>query len=363
MKQLFVYCTLGLIGLQACNTEKEQVHPQKKVLVEAVYASAILSPLEEYDLIALAEGQLVKVSIREGDEVQPGQKLFEIRNVVQQARLQAAADALTLAKENAAKQSPYLREQAILVENANSRYINDSVQWQRYVNLAKSEIGTKADFDRISLAFQTSKNDWLNARSRYNRVKDQIAQEKLQAEAAFAAAEEEMRNYRIHADRAGMVFEVFKEEGEMIRRGEQLAVLGASNETLLRLKVDEADIQKVKVGQLVIVRLDMMPDSIFEASVSRIYPRLNRKEQAFTVDAVFKTEPRLKLSGLNAEANIIIQKRSDVLAIPKTFLQNDTVWLLKAGEEVAVRVKTGVSDNDWIEITAGLTENDILIQR
>jgi multidrug efflux pump subunit AcrA (membrane-fusion protein) len=142
-----------------------------------------------------------------------------------------------------------------------------------------------------------------------------------------------------------------------------LAVLGASGATLLKLKVDEADIRKIKVGQQVLVRLDILPDSIFEARVSRVYPRLNRKEQAFTVDAVFNQEPGLNLSGLNAEANIIIQKRAAVLTIPKTLLQNDSVWLLKEGKEVAQRVRTGISDDEWIEIVAGLNENDVLIQR
>jgi len=363
MKHFFGYCLIGLIGLQACQSEKEQHQPQKRTVIEAVYASAILSPLEEYDLVALAEGQLVTRYINEGDTVQSGQKLFEIRNVVQEARLQAVSDAVTLARANAAKQSPYLKEQAALVENARARYQNDSIQWYRYANLAKAEIGTKADFDRIQLAFQTSKNDWLNALSRYNRAKDQTQQDKLQAEVAYAAAVEEMRNYRVNADRKGMVFEIFKEEGELVRRGELLAVLGASGSTLLKLKVDEADIQKIKVGQDVIVRLDILPDSLFEARVTRIYPRLNRKEQAFAVDAVFNTEPGLQLSGLNAEANIIIKRREAVLAIPKILLQNDSVLVLVDGEIVGRKVKTGVSDNEWIEIVSGINENDVLIQR
>lgn len=363
MKLSFGCFLLALFSLQSCSDDKELYSPQKRAVVEAVYASAILSPSDEYDLVALAEGQLLGRFVNEGDTVLAGQQLFEIRNVVQEARLQATKDALTLARENAAKQSPYLSEQANLVENAKARYINDSTQWQRYASLAKAEIGTKEAYDRVKLAYQTSKNDWLNALSRYNRAQDQSSQEKLQAEAAYATAVEEMRNYRVKADRTGTVFEVFKEAGEMVRRGELLAVLGASGATLLKLKVDEADIRKVKVGQQVLVRLDILPDSIFEARVSRVYPRLSRKEQAFTVDAVFDKEPGLNLSGLNAEANIIIQKRTAVLTIPKTLLQNDSVWLLKEGKEVAQRVRTGISDDEWIEIVAGLNENDVLIQR
>lgn len=358
---VFSFFVFGL--LQACKSEEAQVLPERRTVVEAVYASAILSPAAEYELVALAEGQLTENYVREGDQVEVGQALFEIRNAVQQARYQAAKDALQLANTNAAKQSPFLREQAALVENAKARYQNDSIRWERYAKLAKSEIGTKMDYEKAELAFQTSKNDWLNALLRYQRLQDQIKQEKLQAEAAYALAAEEMRNYKPTADRKAMVFEIFKEKGEMVRRGEILAILGAGESTQLKLKVDEADIQKIKIGQKVIVRLDILPDSLFEAKVSRIYPRLNRKEQAFTVEAVFEQEPGLQLSGLNAEANIIIQKKEGVLTIPKNLLNQDTVWVLEAGETKARRIKTGLSDNEWVEILGGIDEKSVLIQK
>lgn len=363
MKRFLILSFFAFSGLQACKEVEEEVLPQKRTVIEAVYASAILSPAAEYELVALAEGQLTESFVREGDKVEAGQTLFEIRNAVQQARLQAAADALELANTNAAKQSPLLREQAAMVENAKAKYINDSIRWERYFQLSKAEIGTKMDYEKAELSFQTSKNEWNNAVIRYNRLQDQIKQEKLQAEAAYTAAREEMRNFRPTADRQAMVYEIFKEIGETVRRGELLAVLGAGEATQLKLKVDEADIQKIKVGQKVIVRLDILPDSIFEARISRIYPRLNRKEQAFTVDAVFDIEPKLQLSGLNAEANIIIQKREGVLTVPKTLIHQDTVWVKVAGEAQARKVKTGLSDNEWVEILEGIDEKTVLLQK
>ncbi len=355
---LFV-CSL----LQACKSDEEQFMPERRTVVEAVYASAILSPTAEYELVALAEGQLNEMYVREGDWVTPGQLLFEIRSTVQQARFQAAKDALQLAKTNAARHSPMLREQNNILENAKARYLNDSVRWARYASLAKAEIGTKMDYDKAELAFQTSKNEWLSAHLRYERLQDQIQQEKLQAEAAYVLAAEEMRNYSLTADRKAMVFELFKVKGEMVRRGEVVAILGAGESTQLKLKVDEADIQKIEVGQKVIVRLDILPDSIFEAKVSRIYPRLNRKEQAFTVEAVFVKEPNLQLSGLNAEANIIIRKRENILAIPKILVHQDSIWVLEAGVAKARRIKTGLSDNEWVEVLSGLDEKAVLLQK
>lgn len=363
MKRFFILVSICFSALQACKDEAQELRPQKRTVIEAVYASAILSPLEEYELIALGEGQLLECYVAEGENVSSGQPLFQIRSEVQQTRLQAAADAVALARSNATKQSAYLQEQAAMVDNTKARYVNDSVRWERYRQLAKSDIGTKMDYDKAELAFQTSKNDWLNAISRFNRTQDQLKQERLQAEAAYTVAQEEMRNYNIRADRNAMIYEIFKEKGEMVRRGELLAVLGGSTATQLKLKVDEADIQKIKVGQLVIVRLDILPDSIFEAKVTQIYPRLNRKEQAFTVDAAFIVEPNLKLSGLNAEANIIIQKREAVLTIPKSLLQNDSVWVKEGGEEKLRKLKTGVSDNEWIEVISGIDENTVLIQQ
>lgn len=363
MNRHIVFSFLIFTLLQACNADEEQFMPERRTVVEAVYASATMNPAAEVELVALAEGTLITCFVQEGDMVEVGQPLFEIRNTVQQARLQAAADALKLAQTNAAKQSPLLREQEVLLENAKARYLNDSIRWERYAKLAKSEIGTKMDYEKAELAFQTSKNEWLNVLLRYQRLQDQTKQEKLQAEAAHAAAMEEMRNYKLISDRKAMVFDVLKEKGDMVRRGEMLAVLGAGESTQLKLKVDEADIQKIKLGQKVIVRLDILPDSIFEAKISRINPRLNRKEQAFTVEAVFEQEPGLQLSGLNAEANIIIQKRENILTIPKTLVHQDTVWVLQGGERAPRRIKTGLSDSEWVEVLSGLDEKSVLVQK
>ena len=70
--------------------------------------------------------------------------------------------------------------------------------------------------------------------------------------------------------------------------------------------MDEADLNKVHKGQKILITLDAWPDKQFVAVVDKIYPRLNKAEQSFRVDAKFEIAPPIGLYGLNLEANIII---------------------------------------------------------
>lgn len=94
------------------------------------------------------------------------------------------------------------------------------------------------------------------------------------------------------------------------------------------------------------------------------------------------TKEMLRIS-MNVDAKIIIEKHVDVLAIPLTAVsRGDIVKVVKNPADVTqvkgsnnksfgtaplnvqyeeVKVKTGVSDNDYIEILEGLDENDIVL--
>ncbi len=353
----------GLLLFYGCGQKEDTIKPVNRTVIEAVYAAATLTPVEESELLAMSEGVMSRILVSEGDEVKAGQLLFEIRSVTQEARLAAATNALALARKQTSSQSTLLAESVAQLENARARFVNDSVQWERFKNLSLQQIGAKADFDKVSLAYTTSRNEYRNAGTRYERLKEQLRLELAQAESNYAAASEELRNYQVKADRDGFVYELLKETGDVVRRGELLAVLGSGEAAYLQLKVDEGDIRLVKVGQKVMVKLDIMPDSIFKAVVTKVYPRLNRREQAFRVDARFENEPALKLSGLNGEANIIINRRENVWAVPKAFLKNDSIWVYEAGEAVRRKIVTGVSDREWAEVISGLDSNSLILEK
>ena len=119
--------------------------------------------------------------------------------------------------------------------------------------------------------------------------------------------------------------------------------------------VDEDDFEKVTAGQKVLITMDAYPGKTFSATLYKIYPLLNKVEQSFRVDALFDEELPAKVYGLNIEANIVIKDKVEALVIPKQAVMKGDSVLLKNGKElVTVKIRKGVEDKDWVQVTGGI---------
>lgn len=345
-----------------CSESQETTQAVYKDVVEAVYASATVYAGDELSIVAMTDGRLDAVLVQDGAQIKQGDLLFRLDNERQQTKLAAAQKAVDNAQKNQAVNSAFRRELEAQKKAAWARYENDSVQYQRLKNLWAQQIGVQADLDRAYMLFQASKADYQQLLTKLQRLDDQLLAALNDARAQYAAASEELKWVEIKAPANGLIYDVFKIKGDFVRRGELLATLGSGQEASLQLKVDESDIRFVKLGQQVLVKLDIWPDSILKANVSRIYSRLNKKEQAFRVDARFEKAFPFTYSGINAEANILVNDKKNVLCIPIEWLQNDSVWLLNGKEKRPVKVKTGAQDGKYVEILAGIKATDVLLK-
>ena len=161
----------------------------------------------------------------------------------------------------------------------------------------------------------------------------------------------------------GRIYEVYKEPGELVRRGEAVALLGDQGKVYLRLNVDELDVEKVKPGQAVLVKLDSYPDKVWKANITKVYPMLNTRDRTFRVDAHFTETVPPQYSGLTAEANIVVRQNPKALAVPKSFLiGKDSVMIEKNGDVQKIRIRKGVENMEYVEVKAGLTPEMMLVK-
>jgi HlyD family secretion protein len=96
--------------------------------------------------------------------------------------------------------------------------------------------------------------------------------------------------------------------------------------------------------------------------VRKIYPKLNRSDQSFRVDAEFVGDSPASYYGLTVEANIIISQNKRVLTIPRSYVVGaDSVWIEQDGTRKKVRFQKGAENFDLVEVKGGLTERSKLI--
>lgn len=350
-------------ALASCSSGTDGVKPEIKPLVEAVYASGFVVAKNEYEIISQVEGTVSVKLVRDGDEVKKGDPLFVISSDQQSARYRMAQDAFDLARQNHEEGSPVLQELKAAVDASHARMLFDSANFTRYQNLIRENATSQTEFDRVKLAFDNSRKEYLLHASRYEKMKNQLTLEYVNARNNLLIASDESERYIIRSQVDGLVFLTRRDKGELIRRNEVVAVVGNKNDFYLELMIDELDVQRVKVDQVVLVKIDAYPDKIFEARITRLFPMVDRRQQSVQADAEL-TQPLPGIfSGLAVEANIIVRQKPDALVIPKSrLLPGDSVRVItEDGETEMIKVTTGMETLDEVEILEGLDTGKLIV--
>jgi HlyD family secretion protein len=334
------------------------IYPERKDIIETVYASGKIVSANEFKLAALSNGTIIKRLVKDGDTVQKGQLLFVISNEAAKDKFDAALKNYQNVAANLSSQSPLLNDLKLSLQNAAVKCSNDSLTYHRYKNLWVQDIGTKSNLDYVYANYQLSQNQEKIAEQKYYSALNDLQVSQSNARSQLTTAREDLNEFFIRSDRDGVVYQTFKEAGETVYANEVVAVLGAHGNQVIRLAVDQQDISKIRTGQQVLLQSDVSGNTIYEAVVSYIYPVMNEQDQTFRVDALFSNQAALAFIHSSIEANIIVQKKNKALVLPRNvLLGNDSVWIqVKKNRIKKMGIQTGISTLDHVEIISGLDE-------
>lgn len=358
-KSLIAVMTLMMIA--ACHTSKH-IHPQRKNIVETVYASGKIMADSEYTVFALSAGTVIKKLVRDGDTVKTGQLLYLIKYEASSAKLSAAKSAYDEALSNLSEKSRVLTDLKISMANADTKFTNDSLLYIRRTRLWQQGIGVQNDVDNAHANYVTSMNQKKSVEEKYYSTKNDLMVSLANARSQLSSAQNDLNNYFIRSPENGKVYQTLKEQGEAVKLNDAVALLGKNSQRLIRLSVDQQDIDKVKTGQEVLLRTDITGNTIYHARVDWIYPMMNEGDQTFRVDAYFTDGTQLPYTHSSVEANIIIQKKNNALTIPRlAMISDDSVTVNQGGHQKTIAIGTGIRTLDEVEITGGLDESAEII--
>ena len=229
-------------------------------------------------------------------------------------------------------------------------------------------------------------------------VDDQIqsASESLRnAELSYDKQTEQLDDYTITAPITGTIVDKYYNAGEISESNQVLCTIYDLSYLTMTLSVDELDIADIAVGQTVSVTADAVEDQTYTGVVTKVSVAGTSSGSATTYPVTIRIDDTDGLlPGMSVDATIELESAQDVLAIPAAALnRGDTVLVttdspsavnavsqtsedlaLPEGAEntempesseaqssyVSVAVTTGVSDGDYIEITSGLQEGDVV---
>ena len=351
---LSVSCLL----LWSCGAEEKHINPQRQDIVESVYASATVQPEHMYRAFASVTGILEANLVEVGQLVNTGTELLKVTNPAPERNAQNARLQMELAENNYSGENSLLNDLAAQLRTAKLTFTDDSLNFKRQEKLWLQKIGSQSVFEARKLAYERSKNQLERPSGEYRRAEIELRTKLEQARNTYAASMATSDEFTVKSTLNGKVYALFKEPGEVVMPNEPLAMIGSPNVFLLELLVDEVDVVRIARNQEVLISLDAYGDEIFEAKVTKIYPQKDQRSQTFRLEARFKNAPQTLYPGLSGEANIVIDKRSQALTIPRSYLIGEDSVRTSTGMR---KVSTGLFTLDRIEITAGLNESDQLL--
>ncbi len=282
-------------------------------------------------------GTVTEVLVAEGNNVTEGQVLARL----DAPSLQSSVDVAELQVEIAEEQ----------VKQARARYeiAKD--------NLDQGVPGQSEDV--LELNVDIAKSAWEAAKLSLESLKLQLESAELNLEKA-----------EIVAPFDGVIVDINITEGKELSTA-TLATPAISlvdtSEIQMRGSIDEIDIATVKVGQPASITLDALPDDEVNGEVAFISLVGTTLVGVVSYDTTITVEnPTAELrDGMTATAEVIIERRDDVLFIPNRALrgtwQNPKVLVFVDGQQEEREVTLGLTNGTNTEILSGLEEGEKVV--
>ncbi|WP_106803314.1 efflux RND transporter periplasmic adaptor subunit [Pseudomonas sp. S5D5] len=332
----------------------------------SVTALGTLQPRRYVDVGAQASGQIRKIHVEAGDQVQEGQLLVEIDPSTQKAKLDASRYAI----ENLKAQ---LQEQKAQHELARQKY-------QRQQRLAAGNATREEDV-------QTARAELSATQARMDMFQAQI----LQAQASLRSDEAELGYTRIYAPMTGTVVAVDARVGQTLNAQQQTPLIlriAKLSPMTVWAEVSEADIGHVKPGMTAYFTTLSGGNRRWTSTVRQILPippkPLNETQGSgspnsanksgsgrvvlYTVLLDVDNSDNALMAEMTTQVFFVAGAVKDALTVPVAALQGTSSADRQIARVVAANgrieereVRLGISDRLRVEVLDGLHEGDHLL--
>lgn len=257
-----------------------------------ITAKGVVESGQEIVLGSQVKGQIRRMLVSAGSSVSKGQLLLEFDDEKALAQLQQSRAALAAAESHLKEvSSGYRSEDVAMAQTSRQRaeavYQEAKSEFDRQQRLYSKDAAARVDVTRaeekLKVAEATLRENEANLQ-KYRTGMRREEVERARAERDRAAAdlrysEGVLRDYRVTAPISGLVAERLRDAGESTEVGTPLMKIFNPDLMRIRAELEETEIGKVAPGQAVEVSADAYPGKLFEGSVTKVLPVVQKKTQ------------------------------------------------------------------------------------
>lgn len=353
------FLSIIFISFISCsNKNSDEIKPTIGNVTQSVYASGIIKAIGQYTVYSTVNGVLQKINVVVGQHVNEGQVLFELEQEKANLNTENARLVYQLSQESNHFIQDKIAEMEMKVQAAKDKLALDESIYNRNTRIKQYQIISEIDFERVELAYKSSKINYEATKKQLEQLKAQLQNDQSRSTINLKISQKSQSDYSVKSAFSGQLFDIPIKVGTLITTQTPMAIIGKSNSFLLELEVDENDMVLVNLGQKVLVTMDSYKGQVFEAIVDKIYPIMQERSRTFKIEAHFVKPPQKLYPNLTAEANIVLKTKKNVITIPKSYLIQGQFVLVNKDEKR--KVKIGLSDYQKVEILEGLKAEETI---
>ena len=358
---------------------------QKRDITQIVTATGKVQSETEVKISAEVSGEIVSLPFKEGDEVKKNDLVVKIKQDAYTPQIEEQNAAINLAESNIGINEVTLK-----------RY---QQEFDRLNQLSKKGLATQSELDN-------AQNNIDLTLAQINTNKAQVNQQRT----GLSRIRYDISKTTIYSPMNGTVTQLNNELGEKVlgtisNQGSNIMTISDLSKMECQVEVGETDVTMVNIGDTARIEIDAFPDKVFTGYVYEIANSAKTTGEG-TQDAVVNFIVKIRIlnnevdlrPGMSCTVDIEVERRNGVLAVPiqsvttreefnpnkdggmskdaenenmkraseekqnRKIKPKEVVFLIDGNMAKKDEVKTGISNDTYIEITEGVQEGQEVVK-
>jgi multidrug efflux pump subunit AcrA (membrane-fusion protein) len=333
-------------------------------VVQAFYATGTVAPEREFPIKSATAGILTKLLVDKGDHVKKDQALAIVSDPALQFTFDKAKAELTEKQTRAEpKTSPVLMGFDAKLQMLDDQLSIAKREQARYQQLVPTNAASQSDLDKATDRVKSLWGEAESVRAQRAAAQLELEREVEVAQSAVNIAQWDLDQQTLKSPIDGVVLDRPTSQGTRVAINDQImrvADVSPAN-LVMRAAVDEEDIGKVRVDQLVRMTLYSYAGQSLSGKVSKIYDEADRDRRTFEVDVRLNPHDQALSPGMTGELAIIHAEKASATVVPSQSIQNGKVYIVRDGQIHEVDAKIGLRSVQRTEIISGVKPGDRVV--
>ncbi len=347
---------------------------EMRTIVESITANGKIQPETEVKISPEVSGEIVQLTVKEGEHVDKGQLLLRIKPDIYVSQRDRSVAAISSARARLAQ--------------SEAQFLQADLSFKRTKQLFEEQTMSKSEFEQAEATYSVAKAEVDAARYAV-----------ISSEASLKEANENLVKTSIYSPMSGTVSMLLVELGERVvgtgmMTGTEVMRVADLSRMEAQVEVNENDIPRVTLGDTAVITVDAYLDQKFKGVVTEIAN--SAKTTGVSADQVTNFDVKILVlpesyreleekgnanplrPGMSATVDIQTESKTGIIAVPiqSVTTRTDTtkivvtpsdedirtlVFITDGQRALAKDVKTGIQDNSYIEILSGIAAGDRVI--